>query len=68
MTTATRQRLTARLTERFQGSPALAAAVNELNTCADYPEYLSGILTEMGDDDVEQAVYTWAELRGQIWE
>lgn len=54
----------------FDQPIALSSAISEIKTCIDYPIYLKGILEHFGVDSpagVEQAVYSWAMKRAQIW-
>jgi hypothetical protein len=56
-----------RLDAMFRG-PGRAAAVNEVLTAAEYPEYLKGILMEAPGVDEIEAVVEWSVRRGRIWE
>ena len=67
MTTADKNTLISRLNNTFRG-PGRAAAVNEVLTADQYPEYLAGILAETPGADEIDAVYAWSVRRGRIWE
>ena len=67
MTTAAKNELISRLNNTFRG-PGRAAAVNEVLTADQYPEYLAGILAETPGADEVEAVFAWSVRRGRIWE
>jgi hypothetical protein len=56
---------------RRQFGPALAglsSALSEVRACFTFPEYLAGVLTEMGPDlTPEAAILAWAVRRGDLW-
>lgn len=63
MTKETKDRITKKLEKRFSRQTALAAAINELLTMIEYPEYLEAICAA-----TEQEIYNWCEIRGKLWE
>ena len=67
MTTSQKNRIIEKLESVFSG-PGRAAAVNEVLTCEQYPEYLAGILAEAAGIDLETALTGWAVRRGRMWE
>jgi hypothetical protein len=67
MTTETKNRIISRLESTFTGA-GRAAAINEVLTAAQYPEYLAGILAEAEGIDLEAALTDWSIRRGRMWE
>ena len=59
MSNEIKKQLIEKLTKRFSNVAALAAAINELNTMQEYPEYL---------ENINEDIFTWCEKRGKIWE
>jgi hypothetical protein len=56
------------LREYFQGShSACSAAVSEVYSFCQYPEYSAAIRIETGMDDDLEAVICWAKRRGEVW-
>jgi len=47
---------------------ALPAALSEVQACFAFPEFLAGVLREMGPAaSAEEAVVQWAIIRGKQW-
>ena len=67
MTTETKKRIIDKLETVFSGA-GRAAAINEVLTADQYPEYLAGILAEAAGVDLEEALTGWAVRRGRMWE
>ena len=67
MTAETKKRIISRLENTFTGA-GRAAAVNEVLTADQYPEYLAGILAEAAGVDTETALTEWSIRRGRMWE
>jgi hypothetical protein len=67
MSVETKTRIIATLEATFAGA-GRAAAINEVLTAAQYPEYLAGILAEAEGIDLETALTDWSIRRGRMWE
>ncbi len=67
MTAKIKQTLKARLTERFKSAVAFAAAWNEILSAEKYPSYLAGIIEQNTRQTLTDALFAWAERRGNLW-
>jgi hypothetical protein len=46
----------------------LGSALSEVQACFNYPDFLAGVLREMGPGPTpERAILAWAVRRGDLW-
>lgn len=52
---------------QFEGTPGLGAALSELATCEQYPQYVGAAAKETGIQDIQVLIIVLAFRRGNQW-